>query len=108
MNEPTNAAYGPEHKHKEEHKAITILGYRVPGEQVWMVSAGLFGLLVVLTVIVVLVLPTGIPILAAKFADGFLSYVLYFFAYMFMFSLILVVFFSLVAIIGIHARKTLL
>jgi hypothetical protein len=69
-----------------------------------MVMAGLFAILVLLCIIVVVQLPSGIPFLAAKNADGFLGYVGYFFAYMFGFFFVLVVFFALLALLGTVAR----
>jgi hypothetical protein len=104
MENPVNAAYGRGEVPKKEPRAITILGVRIPGQQVWMVMAGLFAILVLLCIIVVVQLPSGIPFLAAKNADGFLGYVGYFFAYMFGFFFVLVVFFALLALLGTVAR----
>jgi hypothetical protein len=104
MENPVNAAYGRGEVPKKEPRAITILGVRIPGQQVWMVMAGLFAILVLLCILVVVQLPSGIPFLAAKNADGFLGYVGYFFAYMFGFFFVLVVFFALLALLGTVAR----
>jgi CDP-diglyceride synthetase len=104
MENPVNAAYGRGEVPKTDPRAITLLGVRIPGQQVWMVMAGLFAILVLLCVIVVVQLPSGIPFLAAKNANSFLGYVGYFFAYMFGFFLVLVVFFALLAAIGTVAR----
>jgi hypothetical protein len=104
METPVNAAYGRGEVPKKEPRAITILGVRIPGQQVWMVMAGLFAILVLLCILVVVQLPSGIPFLAAKNADGFLGYVGYFFAYMFGFFFVLVVFFALLALLGTVAR----
>jgi len=104
MNTPVNAAYGRKDVPKQEPRAITLLGVRIPGQRVWMVVAGLFAILVLLCVIVVVQLPSGLPFLAAKNADGFAGYVGYFFAYMFGFFLVLVVFFALLAALGTVAR----
>ena len=83
---------------------MTLFGVRIPGQRVWMVVAGLFAILVLLCVIVVVQLPSGLPFLAAKNADGFAGYIGYFFAYMFGFFLVLVVFFALLAALGTVAR----
>ena len=104
METPVNAAYGRHDVPKKEFRAITILGVRIPGQQVWMVMAGLFAILVLLCIVVVVQLPSGLPFLAAKNADGFASYVGYFFAYMFGFFLVLVVFFALLALLGTVAK----
>ena len=104
METPVNAAYGRKEVPKQEPRAITLLGIRIPGQQVWMVMAGLFAILVLLCVLVVVQLPSGLPFLAAKNADSFLGYVGYFFAYMFGFFGVLVVFFSLLALLGTVAR----
>jgi hypothetical protein len=105
MDTPVNAAYGRGEVPKAEPKAITLFGVRIPGQQVWMVVAGLFAILVLLCIIVVVQLPSGLPFLAAKNADGFLGYVGYFFAYMFGFFLVLVVFFALLAALATVARE---
>ena len=104
MDTPVNAAYGRNDVPKREPRAITVLGVRIPGQQVWMVVAGLFAILVLLCVIVVVQLPSGLPFLAAKNASGFTDYVGYFFAYMFGFFLVLVVFFALLAALATVAR----
>ena len=104
METPVNAAYGRDEVPKTERKAITVLGVRIPGQHVWMVVAGLFAILVLLCILVVVQLPSGIPFLAAKNADSFAGYVGYFFAYMFGFFLVLVVFFALLAALGTVAR----
>lgn len=69
-----------------------------------MVLAGLFAILVLLCIIVVVQLPSGLPFLAAKNANGFLGYIGYFFAYMFGFFFVLVVFFALLAALGTVAK----
>jgi hypothetical protein len=104
MENPVNAAYGRSEAPKKEPKAMTLFGVRIPGQRVWMVVAGLFAILVLLCVIVVVQLPSGLPFLAAKNADGFAGYIGYFFAYMFGFFFVLVVFFALLAALGTVAR----
>jgi hypothetical protein len=104
MENPVNAAYGRGEVPKKEPRAMTILGVRIPGQRVWMVVAGLFAILVLLCILVVVQLPSGLPFLAAKNATGFLDYVGLFFAYMFGFFLVLVVFFALLAALGTVAR----
>lgn len=97
MDAPMNAAYEKDKVPPPAPAAVTIFGYRIPGDKVWMVTAALFGVLVFLVIIVLFILPAGLPYLAAKNADGFFGYVAYFFAYMFGFFFVLVVFFSLLA-----------
>jgi hypothetical protein len=104
METPVNAAYGRGEVPKKEPKAMTLFGVRIPGQRVWMVVAGLFAILVLLCVIVVVQLPSGLPFLAAKNANGFAGYIGYFFAYMFGFFFVLVVFFALLAALGTVAR----
>lgn len=70
-----------------------------------MVVAGLFAILVLLCIIVVVQLPSGLPFLAAKNADGFAGYIGYFFSYMFGFFLVLVVFFALLAALATVAKE---
>ena len=105
MDNPVNAAYGRGDVPKGGPRPVTIFGYRIPGQHAWIVAAGLFAILVLLCVIVVVQLPSGLPFLAAKNADGFVGYVGYFFAYMFGFFLVLVVFFALLAALGTVARN---
>jgi hypothetical protein len=100
MDNPVNAAYGRGDVPPKERRAVTILGYRIPGQHAWIVAAGLFAILVLLCIIVVVQLPSGIPFLAAKNATGFLDYVGLFFAYMFGFFFIMVIFFSLLGILA--------
>ena len=95
-----NSAYEKDEVPRDDPKAVTVLGQRVPGSKVWIVTTALFGLLVFLVVIVLFLLPSGIPYLAAKSADGFFGYVAYFFAYMFGFFFLLVVFFSILAVLA--------
>jgi hypothetical protein len=104
METPVNAAYGRGEVPKKEPRAMTILGVRIPGQRVWMVVAGLFAILVLLCILVVVQLPSGLPFLAAKNATGFLDYVGLFFAYMFGFFFVLVVFFALLAALATVAR----
>lgn len=104
MDNPVNAAYGRGEVPRQEPRAITILGVRIPGQQVWMVTVALFAILVLLCVIVVVQLPSGIPFLAAKNADGFLGYIGLFFSYMFGFFGVMVIFFALLALLGTVAR----
>lgn len=101
----TNAAYDSNKKIEETKRPVTVLGVRVPGEKVWMVAVGLFAVLLFLSMIILIFLPSGLPYLAAKFSDGFLSYLLLFFAYMFGFFFVILVFFSLLALVGFHANR---
>ena len=106
MNNAMNAAYEKNKVPKEAPVAVTILGYRVPGDKVWIITSILLGVLIFLSTIILFVLPSGIPYLAAKNADGFFAYVAYFFAYMFGFFFTLVVFFSiLVALAAWSGRR---
>jgi hypothetical protein len=99
MNTPVNAAYGRDDAPKDDPRAITLLGIRVPGQHVWMLTAGLVAILALLCVIIVVYLPSGLPYLAAKNADGFLGYIGYFSAYMMGFFLLLGVFAVLLALL---------
>lgn len=101
-----NAAYEKDNVPTAPPVAVTILGVRVPGDKVWIVTTVLFAALVFLVGIVLFLLPAGLPFLAAKSADGFLGYIAYFFAYMFGFFGVLLVFFSiLVALAAWSGRK---
>jgi hypothetical protein len=101
-----NAAYGRTDAPDGPPVSVTILGYRIPAEKMWIVTTVLFACLVFLSGIVLVLLPAGLPFLAAKNAEGFLGYIMYFFAYMFGFFGVLVVFFSiLVALAAWSGRK---
>jgi hypothetical protein len=104
METPVNAAYGRNDAPSPAPRAVTIFGYRVPGQNAWMVTAGLFAILVLLCMVIIFQLPSGLPFLAAKNADGFIGYLGFFFAYMMGFFLVLVVFFALLALLGTVAR----
>lgn len=103
MDFPTNAAYGPKDKPKETPKAVTIAGIRVPGQHVWMIGVAILSLVAFGTMVILFVLPSGIPFLAAKFAGGFLEYVGLFFVYMVGFFFLLLVLGSLLALLGAQA-----
>ncbi len=103
MEFPANAVYGPDHKKTETPRAVDVAGVRVPGQHVWLIGVGLIGMLVVATIVVLFVLPSGIPFLAAKFAGGFLEYVGLFFVYMIGFFFLLILFGMLAALVGVRA-----
>ena len=90
-----NAAYEKDKVPVQPPVGVTILGYRVPGEKMWIVTAALFGVLIFLVAIVLFLLPSGLPYLAAINGGGFFGYIAYFFSYMFGFFFVLVVFFSI-------------
>jgi len=104
MNAPVNAAYGRNDVPKEDPRAITVLGVRVPGSRAWMVTAGLIALLVMITTIILIQLPSGLPFLAAKNADGFVGYVGFYIAYMLGFVVVLGVFGALLALLATSVR----
>ena len=103
MDFPSNAAYGPKDKPKEPPRAVTIAGVRVPGQHVWMIGAGILGLVAIATITILFILPSGIPFLAAKFAGGFFDYVGLFFVYMVGVLFLIFILGGLLAIAGIQA-----
>jgi len=103
MEFPTNAAYGATDAPKEEPRPVTIAGIRVAGQHVWMIGVGILGLVAIGTIVILFVLPSGIPFLAAKFAGGFLEYVGLFFVYMVGFFFLLMVLGTLLALAGAQA-----
>ena len=106
MDSPMNAAYETKKVPPEPAVAVTILGYRIPGDKVWILTTILFAGLVFTVGIVLFLLPSGLPFLAAKNADGFLGYIFYFFGYMFGFFAVLILFFSiLIALAAWSGRK---
>lgn len=100
-----NAAYEEGHVPPKKTGPVTVFGVRIPEESRHQVIILLFAVLVVLISIVVFLLPTGIPFLAAKNSSGFLGYVGLFFVYMFGFFAILVVFFSLLGLLGSSFKR---
>ena len=103
MEFPANAVYGPERKPADPPRAVEIAGVRIPGQHVWIIGAGLIGMLAVATIVILFVLPSGIPFLAAKFAGGFWEYVGLFFVYMLGFFFLLILFGMLGALVGLQA-----
>jgi hypothetical protein len=83
MDEPVNAAYGKDEKPAEPRKPLYIAGYRIPTDKIWMFLAANVLFVVAIVFITVLVLPLGIPFLAVKRSEGFVTYVGFFFTYMF-------------------------
>jgi hypothetical protein len=107
MDPAMNAAYEKDAVPTGPPVAVTILGVRVPGDKVWIVTTVLFAVLVFLVGIVLFLLPAGLPFLAAKSADGFLGYIAYFFAYMFGFFGVLLVFFSILIALAAWSGRTI-
>lgn len=94
---PTNAATGKDTT--QESELTTVLGVRIPTDQVWKVAVGIAaGALLVLVIIFVL-MPSGFSFLAAKNASGLLSYMWLFAGYMLGFLAISLVFFG--SIVGV-------
>ena len=103
MDVPSNAAYGRNDTPKDPPRAVTIAGVRVPGQHVWMIGAGILGMVAIATIVILFVLPSGIPFLAAKFAGGFWEYIGLFFVYMMGVLFLLLILGALLAMVGVQA-----
>jgi hypothetical protein len=97
MDLPTNAATGKDTE--QESEMTTVLGLRIPTEQIWKVAVGIGAVALVVLVIIFVLMPSGFSFLAAKNATGLVSYMWLFGSYMIGFLLIAGAFFG--AIVGI-------
>ena len=77
----------------------TILGVRIPTEQIWKVVVGIAAAALVVLIIIFVLMPSGFSFLAAKNATGLLSYMGLFAGYMIGFLFIALAFFG--AVVGI-------
>ena len=77
----------------------TVLGVRIPVDQIWKVAVGIAAAALVVLIIIFVLMPSGFSFLAAKNATGLLSYMWLFGSYMVGFLLIAGLFFG--AIVGI-------
>jgi len=93
----TNAATGKDTD--QESEMTTILGVRIPMDQIWKVAVGIAAAALVVLIIIFVLMPSGFSFLAAKNATGLLSYMWLFGSYMVGFLLIAGLFFG--AIVGI-------
>ena len=107
MDFPMNAAYGKSDKPAEKPQAVTIFGYLIPGDSIWKVVLALFSIFAGLCFIIVVLLPSGFPFLAAKNSSGFFGYIGLFSAYMIGFFVILVLFFMAASLVAYEGRKLL-
>lgn len=107
METPSNAVYGKDDAPPPKYGPVTFLGVRIPQESRPIIAWGLLAALIVMVTIIVFLLPSGIPFLAAKNSGGFFGYVGLFFLYMFGFFLILSMFFSTLYFVGNVTRRAL-
>ena len=77
----------------------TVLGVRIPVDQIWKVAVGIAAAALVVLIIIFVLMPSGFSFLAAKNATGLLSYMWLFGSYMVGFLLIAGLFFG--AIVGL-------
>jgi hypothetical protein len=82
-----------------ESEFTTVLGFRIPTEQIWKVAVGIGAAALAVLVIIFVLMPSGFSFLAAKNATGLVSYMGLFAGYMLGFLLIAGAFFG--AIVGI-------
>ena len=93
----TNAATGKDTD--QESEMTTVLGVRIPVDQIWKVAVGIAAAALVVLIIIFVLMPSGFSFLAAKNATGLLSYMWLFGSYMVGFLLIAGLFFG--AIVGL-------
>ncbi len=94
---PTNAATDKDTT--QESEMTTVLGVRIPTEQIWKVAVGIAAAAFLTLLIIFVLMPSGFSFLAAKNASGLLSYMWLFAGYMIGFIAISLVFFG--AIVGV-------
>lgn len=84
----------------------TVLGVRIPTEQIWKVAVGIAAAAFVVLVIIFVLMPSGFSFLAAKNATGLLSYMSLFAGYMLGFLAIALAFFGAIAgvLYAVYAR----
>ena len=104
MDVPVNAVYGKNDKPVPADRPLEIWGMRIPASQRWIVFGGILGAGAVFVFVTLVLLPSGIPYLAAKNSSGFLEYVGLFFLYMLGFSLLVIGVIFGVALLG-HAMQ---
>lgn len=75
----------------------TVLGVRIPTEQIWKVVVGIAAAALVVLIIIFILIPSGFTFLAAKNATGLLSYMGLFAGYMIGFLFIALAFFGAIA-----------
>lgn len=104
MDLPTNAATGKDTE--QESEMTTVLGVRIPTEQIWKVAVGIAAAALVVLVIIFVLMPSGFSFLAAKNATGLLSYMSLFAGYMLGFLAIALAFFGAIAgvLYAVYAR----
>jgi ABC-type branched-subunit amino acid transport system permease subunit len=94
---PTNAA--TDKSTDRESEFTTILGVRIPTEQIGKVAVGIAVAALMVLVLIFVLMPSGFSFLAAKNATGLVSYMGLFAGYMLGFILIAGAFFG--TIVGI-------
>lgn len=100
----TNAAQDKDTTRESE--MTTVLGVRIPTEQIWKVAVGIAAAALVVLIIIFVLMPSGFSFLAAKNATGLLSYMWLFAGYMIGFILIAGVFFGAITgvLYAVYAR----
>lgn len=83
MQEPVNAAYGETDVPRPTRTPVYVAGYRIPAHKFWIFVLVNVLFVVAIVVLTVFYLPLGIPFLAVKQSNGFLSYVGFFILYVF-------------------------
>jgi hypothetical protein len=97
MDIPTNAT--TDKSTDRESEFTTVLGFRIPTEQIWKVAVGIGAATLFVLVLIFVLMPSGFSFLAAKNATGLVSYMGLFASYMIGFLLIAGAFFG--TIVGI-------
>ena len=83
----------------QESEMTTVLGLRIPTEQIWKVAVGIGAVALAVLILIFVLMPSGFSFLAAKNATGLVSYMWLFGSNMIGFLLIATAFFG--AIVGI-------
>lgn len=104
MDIPVNAAYQTDEV-PGSNRPVTVFGIRVPAESRSTFYVGVGAVVVMLLFVILLLLPSGIPFLAAKNAGGFTGYVGLFFVYMLGFFALAIAFVAILSVVGVRIQR---
>ena len=96
MDRPVNASYKKNEVPENPGEKVKILGMVFKKSESWKIVLVIGGVFVFLFFLIVFLMPSGIPFLAAKNASGLLGYMALFTGYMIGFIFIILLFFAIV------------
>jgi hypothetical protein len=105
MDEPVNGAYATDEVPPEPKRPLYVAGYRIPTDKVWMFLVANIAFVVGIIVLTIFYIPLGIPFLAVKQSNGFVSYVGFFFVYVFGYIAFLMIVLTTLGISGYAVQQ---